>query len=158
MAVREVKDIQVYTGSQWSSLKNQQVFTDDGWKTLGIGSGISDGNDWYVLEAPKGTLISNDITLFGKRNFGTAIWEFTANSVFPVNSEVKVNFRVSYENTVSFDTVTIKIPAKSSTGTEKVTLKKQGITWLKLNYITVTPNKDEKQTYSVTNVPGTIFA
>ncbi len=49
MAIKEVSDIQVYKNGAFHTMRDQKVFRNVAWQSLGVGSGVRKGEDWYVL-------------------------------------------------------------------------------------------------------------
>ena len=42
--------MKVYDGSEWCELRGGKIYDGTAWRDMGVGSGICDGTDWYVLK------------------------------------------------------------------------------------------------------------
>lgn len=56
----EVDDISICKNGSWKSIKDQQVYANGKWETIGPGSGVYNDNNWYVFKKPFQSWVDKD--------------------------------------------------------------------------------------------------
>ncbi len=169
MATKEAKDIQIYTGSQWKSLKDQKMYDGSSWRAFGVGSGVSNGTDWYVLNASSSgtTLESNQINLqidfFWHEGLNTFTKKLVVWAVKAVESNVSIEYKVKYNpdgnlNSSSSTTVTftVQITKGNSSSFVNTSIPASNITAKLVSATIKAPaeGKDSKYQYLVSSSSG----